>query len=92
MFSKSHQEQILRHRLLIFIITTAVFISAFVLNIVMNQPLYNLNLNVVPDLQNNSSLGSYTFLSFMNVISNLFNPIVCAAYIILFWLISYRKL
>jgi len=28
----------------------------------------------------------------MNIISNLFNPIVCAGYILIFFLISYRKL
>lgn len=92
MFHKNYQEKMLRHRLLIFIITTIIFIAAFVINIVMNTPLYNVNLNVVPIIQNSAGWGSYSFLAFMNVISNLFNPIVCAAYIILFWLISYRKL
>ena len=79
-------------RMVIFITTTCFFIAGFVLNITSNQPLFNYNLEVVPTLQSNAILGSQPFLIFMNIISNVFNPILCAAYIIIFFLISYRKL
>ena len=89
---KNYQSKILRHRLLIFVITTIFFICAFVINIVMNEPLYNTNLNVVPKLQNDSVLGTHAFLVFMNLVSNVFIPVVCAGYIIIFFIVSYRKL
>ena len=79
-------------RIIIFSIATVLFLTGFVLNITSNQPLYNYNLEVVPQLQSNPSLGSQAFLTFMNLISNVFNPILCAGYIIIFFLISYRKL
>ena len=51
MIPKNYQKKILNHRLLIFFFTTVLFLGAFVLNIIMNEPLYNLNLNVVPKIQ-----------------------------------------
>jgi len=52
MIPKNYQKKIFKRRLLIFILTTIIFLVGFVLNIIMNQPLYNLNLNVVPKIQN----------------------------------------
>jgi hypothetical protein len=72
--------------------STIIFIIGFVINITSDTSLYNVDLNVVPDMQNNSSLGSTAFINFMNVISNFFNPVICAGYVTLFWLISSRKL
>ena len=92
MISKNHQLKMLRHRLLIFILTTIFFISAFVLNIVMNEPLYNTNLNVVPKIQSSDTWGAHGFIVFMNIVSNVFNPVVCAGYIVIFFIVSYRKL
>ena len=92
MLPKTYQQKILRHRLLIFIITTIFFLCGFVLNIVMNEPLYNTNLNVVPKIQTSEGWGSHGFLVFMNVVSNVFNPIICAGYIVIFFIVSYRKL
>jgi len=63
-----------------------------VVNITSDEPLYNIDLNVVPSMQNNNSLGSTAFIDFMNVISNIFNPVICAGYVVIFWLISSRKL
>ena len=42
----------------IMIVSTVLFIVAFTLNIVLNEALFNYNLNVVPDLQKNSFLSS----------------------------------
>jgi hypothetical protein len=71
---------------------TVMFIVGFTINITSDTALYNLDLNVVPGLQDNASLGSAAFLVFMNIISNVFNPVICAGYIAVFWLISSRKL
>ncbi len=79
-------------RLLLALLTSLFFIIGFILNITSDTALYNLDLNVVPDMQNNNVLGSKGFINFMNVISNIFNPVICAGYIALFWLISSRKL
>ena len=92
MHLQSFRKKSMPHRIGIMITATVFFLAAFVLNITSNQALYNYNLNVVPILQSNPSLGSPAFLSFMNVISNIFNPVVCAGYIFIFYLISYRKL
>lgn len=78
---------------LIFALSSSVFfLIGFILNITSDTALYNINLNVVPSMQANSSLGSSAFLGFMNVISNIFNPVICVGYVALFWLISSRKL
>ena len=80
-----------RHRFTIFIFTTIPFLIAFVLSITSNQALFNYNQNIVPDLQ--AGYDEYSgFTIFMNIVSNVFNPVLCAGYIILFFLISYRKL
>jgi hypothetical protein len=68
------------------------FLAGFVVNLTSDKSIYNANLNVVPVMQENDSLKSKPFLIFMNVISNIFNPVICAGYIVVFWLISYRKL
>lgn len=72
--------------------SSILFITGFVINITSDTALYNVDLNVVPGMQNSSSWGSSGFIAFMNVISNIFNPVICAGYIALFWLISSRKL
>lgn len=72
--------------------STLLFAAGFIINITSDTALYNVDLNVVPDMQANGSLGSTAFLNFMNVISNVFNPVICAGYVALFWLISSRKL
>ena len=60
------------------------------MNITSNESLYNYNLKVVPEMQD--SIGSDGFIIFMNLVSNIFNPVICAGYIIIFYLLSYRKL
>ncbi len=79
-------------RLLLALITSISFTVGFILNITSDTALYNLDLNVVPKMQSNDILGSKGFIDFMNVISNVFNPVICAGYVALFWLISSRKL
>lgn len=79
-------------KLIMLIICSVMFLAGFVLNITSSQALFNYNLNVVPILQSNPTLSSDAFVVFMNVVSNIFNPILCAAYIVIFFLISYRKL
>jgi hypothetical protein len=92
MLLRNHRKQSLKLRLIILITTSIIFIVSFVLNITLSQPLYDYNLNVVPLLQNNPVLGSSSFMTFMNVVSLVFDPMVCAAYIFIIYLISYRKL
>ena len=92
MYPSNFRRKTLYSRCAILAITTAFFIAAFVLNITSNQALYNFNLHKVPILQNNHALGSKAFITFMNIISNIFNPVVCAGYILIFYLVSYRKL
>ena len=63
------------------------------MNIAYREQLFNVNLNVVPHWQNeNAFLGSGAFIWIMNLVSNIFNPVVCAGYILLFLLISHRKM
>jgi hypothetical protein len=79
-------------RVLLAVSSSLLFLAAFIINITSNTALYNYDLNVVPEMQDNSSLGSSAFLVFMNIISNVFNPVICAGYVAIFWLISSRKL
>jgi hypothetical protein len=77
---------------LLCLITSLFFIIAFTFNITSDQSLYNLDLNVVPTWQRTNVMGSDGFMQFMNVVSQLLDPPICAGYIALFWLISSRKL
>ena len=43
-------------------------------------------------MQANSFLSSGFFIVLMNIVSNLFNPIACAGYILGFYVISHRKM
>ena len=76
-------------RIILASVTTATFVIAFVLNITSDQALYNADLNVVPSWQNDKSKA---FIIFINIISNIFNPVICAGYVALFWLISSKKM
>lgn len=80
------------YRIIVTSIASGLFIAAFVVNITSDDPLYNIDLNEVPLMQDNKSLGSAAFIGFMNVISNIFNPVICAGYVAIFYLISSRKL
>lgn len=80
-----------KRKLAIFILTTAFAISAFVINTWYSWEMFKYNLNIVPQMQANSFLGSSGFLALMNIVSNLFNPIVCAGYIMAFYLLSHRR-
>jgi hypothetical protein len=77
-------------RLLGPIIAALLFVGGFVVNLTSDLPLYNADLNVVGDWQ--QSLNSAGFMDFMNVVSNIFNPVICAGYVALFWIVSSRKL
>ncbi len=92
MLIRNHRKQTLKLRLIILSITSLIFLTSFVLNITLSQPLYDYNLNVVPILQSNPSLGSSAFMTFMNIISLVFDPMICAGYIFIIYLVSYRKL
>ena len=46
----------------------------------------------MPSWQATPPIDSSSFMSFMNVVSILFDPPVCAAYLALFWLLSSRRL
>lgn len=79
-------------KVILIIIALSFFIVGFVLNLTSDQSLYNEDLNIVPGWQNNPSIASSNFMTFMNIISILFDPPVCAGYLALFWLISSRRL
>lgn len=81
-----------KKRRVLFLSSTVIFIIGFIVNLTSDTSLYNVDLNVVPGWQSDAALGSKAFIGFMNVISNIFNPVVCAGYIALFWLISCKKL
>lgn len=72
------------------IIAGLLFVGGFVVNLTSDLPLYNADLNVVGGWQ--QSLDSAGFMDFMNVVSNIFNPVICAGYVALFWIVSSRKL
>jgi hypothetical protein len=74
------------------IVATFTFVIAFVLNIICKSALFNLNLEIVPLMQQNSYLGSKGFIYFMNIVSTILDPTYFSAYILIFYLISYRKM
>lgn len=78
-------------KLLLLSISSLAMLGAFIVNTWYNWEMYKYNLNVVPGMQGNVVLGSSGFLVFMNIVSNLFNPIVCAGYIMAFYLLSHRR-
>lgn len=80
-----------RAKLPILVLTTLTAIAAFIVNTWYNWEMYKYNLNVVPGLQDNVVFGSQAWLVFMNIVSNLFNPIVCAGYVMGFYLLSHRR-
>lgn len=92
MYVRSYRKKTFVTRIIILCITTIFFIISFVLNITSDSALYDYNLNVVPVLQSNYVLGSHGWMTFMNVISFVFDPMICAAYIFIIYLITYRKL
>ena len=92
MHLRSHRKKTLVLRLTVLILTSILFVVSFGLNVAISLPLYYYNLDVVPKLQANSVLGSSAFMTFMNLVSLLFDPMVCAGYIFIIYLISYRKL
>lgn len=79
-------------KIFLFMAALFFFCTGFVFNIIYDQPLYNENLNIVPQWQSNDVMGTKAFMIFMNIVSILLDPSVCAAYLTLFWLISSRKL
>ena len=92
MHLRNHRKQTLCLRTIILCITGAVFVVSFVLNVVLSLPLYYYNLNVVPTWQNTAVMGTQAFNTFMNIVSLVLDPSICAAYIFIIYLISYRKL
>ena len=79
-------------RIVILVITSIIFVVSFALNVAISLPLYYYNLDVVPILQNNQVLGSKAFIYFMNIVSLVFDPMICAGYDFVIYLISFRKL
>jgi hypothetical protein len=76
-------------KLQIFCLSTIFVFIAFILNITSDSSMYQLDLDTVSVLQQNGTNGLATF---MNIISNIFNPILCAGYVLLIYLITSRKL
>ncbi len=70
--------------------TSMLFVAGLVLNITSYNALFQISLDVMPQMQ--QDIGSDGLTIFMNVISNLFNPTVCAGYIIIIFVATCRKL
>lgn len=83
-------DQFKTRRVVLLTVATSLFIAGLVLNITSYQALFQVTLDVVPQLQND--IGSEGLTIFMNIISNLFNPVVCAGYIIIVYVVTCRKL
>lgn len=77
-------------RMGVFLVTTALFIGGLVLNITSYGALFDVSLRVMPEMQ--KDIGSEGLTIFMNIVSNIFNPTVCAGYIILIYVLTCRKL
>lgn len=92
MLTRNYLKQTLNKRIIIFLVTTVIFIISFVLNIRYSLSAYNLSLKFVPIWQTNSVMGSNGFNIFMNLVSTIFNPMVCAAFVFILYFITYRKL
>ena len=89
---RNHRKQTLGLRAGILAITGVIFIVSFVMNVIFSLPLYYYNLQIVPIWQNNPVMSTHGFMVFMNIVSLLFDPMICAGYIFIIYLISYRKL
>jgi hypothetical protein len=50
-FPGNIQKKVFKKRLAIFILTTALFVAGFVINVIDNEPAYNANLNFIPKIQ-----------------------------------------
>jgi hypothetical protein len=83
-------DQFKTHRLALLSLASALFIAGLVLNITSYQALFQVTLDVVPQMQ--KDIGSDALTIFMNIVSNLFNPVVCAGYIIIIYVVTCRKL
>lgn len=92
MLTRNYIKQTINKRIIIFLICTAFFIVSFVLNIVSSTAAYNYDLNVIPSMQTGPIMGTNGFNVFMNLVSVIFNPMICAGYIFILYLITYRKL
>ena len=73
-------------------ITIFFLVGGLIVNVWLREAPFNYNLLIVPKMQANSFLSSGPFIILMNIVSNLFNPIACAGYVLLFYLISHRKM
>lgn len=72
--------------------TLLFLVGGFIVNLLLREAPFNYNLLIVPKLQADSFLSSSAFIILMNIVSNLFNPIACAGYILAFYVISHRKM
>lgn len=77
-------------RLALLAVTSAFFIAALVLNITSYEALFQVSVDIMPGFQ--SDVGSDGLTVFMNIVSNLFNPTVCAGYVILIYIVTCRKM
>ena len=81
-----------RTKLALILLVVAAFIATIVLNITSDEAMYNVTLNEVSEWQQTSLMRSDGWKIFMNLVSMLFDPPICAAYLAIFWLISSRRL
>lgn len=65
-------------------------IAGLVMSITSYNALFQVSLETMPKIQ--ESIGSDGLTIFMNIVSNVFNPTICAGYIIIIYIITCRKL
>ena len=73
-------------------VTSLFLIGGIVVNIILKDAPFNYNLKIVSQMQRNAFLSSTPFIVLMNIVSNLFNPIACAGYVLAFYVVSHRKM
>ena len=66
------------------------FVVGFVFSFVYYPPVFSKSTEITISLQTNITSKVFQFL--MNIVSNLFNPVVCAGYILILYLLTARKL
>ena len=86
------RQNIFMVRFIILITTSIALLGGLAVNIWARDAPFNYNQQIVPKMQANSFLSSDFFIILMNIVSNLFNPIACAGYILAFYVISHRKM
>lgn len=77
-------------KLLILLVASLFAVTGFCISFLYYESVYALNQRIVHSLQH--TFTSTAFKTFMNIVSNIFNPTVCAGYILILYVMTARKL